>query len=94
MWFERFVIIVVSLQRDFLPSAWSYSARPRRHRLYIGTIGFFMSLFLLFFRLIPVIAMAEVKAILPHAHPHHGPAHLHAAARPGDEVVTAPAAAE
>jgi molybdopterin-containing oxidoreductase family membrane subunit len=73
MWFERFVIIVTSLHRDYIPSAWNmYYPTLIDIGLYAGTIGFFMVLFLLFIRWIPMIAIAEVKAALPHAHPHHG----------------------
>ncbi|MGB0678707.1 MAG: NrfD/PsrC family molybdoenzyme membrane anchor subunit [Polyangiales bacterium] len=72
MWFERFVIIVTSLHRAFLPSSWGmFSPTVIDIAMYIGTIGFFMTLFLLFIRWLPMIAMAEVKAILPHAQPHH-----------------------
>src|SRR5699024_6978665 len=70
MWFERFVIIVASLYRDFLPSSWGdYTASPVDMCLYLGTFGLFLTLFLLFVRWIPMFAMAELKAILPHAHP-------------------------
>lgn len=65
MWFERFVIIVISLHRDMLPSAWTfYSATWVEVCIYIGTIGFFMTLFLIFSKVAPVIAVAEVKSIL------------------------------
>ena len=72
MWFERFVIIVTSLHRDFLPSSWAaYWPTWIDIALYVGTGGFFMTLFLLFVRWMPMIAIAEVKAALPHAQPHH-----------------------
>ncbi|MCB0507180.1 MAG: NrfD/PsrC family molybdoenzyme membrane anchor subunit [Chitinophagales bacterium] len=65
MWFERFVIIVTSLHRDFLPSSWVYySPTWVEVGIFVGTIGLFMFLFLLFCRFFPVIAIAEVKAIL------------------------------
>ena len=69
MWFERFVIIATSLARSFLPSAWSYY-HPTRWDvgLFVGTIGIFLTLFLLFFRFVPVIAMSEVKGASPEAH--------------------------
>ncbi len=69
MWFERFVIIGTSLSRSFLPSAWSYY-NPTRWDvgLFVGTIGLFTTLFLLFFRFVPVIAMSEVKGATPEAH--------------------------
>jgi molybdopterin-containing oxidoreductase family membrane subunit len=64
MWFERFVIIVTSLHRDFLPSSWTYySPTWVEVGIYTGTIGLFLTLFLLFARAFPVIAIAEVKAI-------------------------------
>ena len=64
MWFERFVIIVTSLHRDFLPSSWSYYVPTYVEvGIFVGTLGIFFTLFLLFARVFPVIAMAEVKAI-------------------------------
>jgi Ni/Fe-hydrogenase subunit HybB-like protein len=66
MWFERFVIIVVGLHRDFLPSSWgSYCPSYVEVLTLIGSFGLFMTLFLLFCRWLPMVAMAEVKAILP-----------------------------
>ena len=64
MWFERFVIIVTSLHRDFLPSSWVYF-KPTIWdvAVYVGTLGIFFTLFLLFARAFPVIAIAEVKSI-------------------------------
>lgn len=65
MWFERFVIIVTSLHRDYLPSSWTYySPTWVEIGIFIGSIGFFLTLFLLFARFLPVIAIAEVKQIL------------------------------
>tara|TARA_B100000963_G_C22635021_1_gene677134 strand:- start:378 stop:1754 length:1377 start_codon:yes stop_codon:yes gene_type:complete len=65
MWFERFVIIVTSLHRDYLPSSWSmFSPTFVDIGIYVGTIGFFMVLFLLYSRTFPVIAQAELKTIL------------------------------
>jgi len=65
MWFERFVIIVTSLHRDFLPSSWSmFSPTFIDLGIYLGTIGFFFVLFLLYARTFPVIAQAELKSIL------------------------------
>jgi molybdopterin-containing oxidoreductase family membrane subunit len=71
MWFERFVIIVTSLHRDFLPSAWSYFT-PTIVDVwtFIGSIGIFLSLFLIFIRFLPMIAIAEVKGVLPEAEAH------------------------
>ncbi len=75
MWFERFVIIVSSLAQDYLPSAWGYF-KPTWVDLAMlaGSFGLFMTLFLLFCRYLPIIAIAEVKAVMPQANPH---AHSH-----------------
>ena len=65
MWFERFVIIVTSLHRDFLPSSWTmFSPSFIDIGIFLGTIGFFFLLFLLYSRTFPVIAQAELKSIL------------------------------
>jgi len=65
MWFERFVIIVTSLHRDYLPSSWTmFSPTFVDIGIFIGTVGFFFVLFLLYSRGFPVIAQAEVKSIL------------------------------
>ncbi|MFT5832453.1 MAG: Ni/Fe-hydrogenase subunit HybB-like protein [Cognaticolwellia sp.] len=65
MWFERFVIIATTLARDYLPSSWSYYVPSLTEiGIYVGTFGLFFTLFLLFTRVAPVIAIAEVKAIL------------------------------
>ncbi len=65
MWFERFVIIVTSLHRDFLTSSWTmYKPTIVEYGLLIGTLGIFFSSFLLFIRVFPVISIAEVKTIL------------------------------
>jgi len=74
MWFERFVIVVTSLHHDFLPSSWAYY-RPTFWDVstFLGSIGLFLTLFSLFLRYLPVIAMAEVKSVLPQANPHYGP---------------------
>jgi molybdopterin-containing oxidoreductase family membrane subunit len=65
MWFERFVIIVSSLHRDFLPSSWaSYTPTSIEIATLAGTFGLFFTAFLLFCRFLPVIAMAEVKGVL------------------------------
>ncbi|MDB6108410.1 MAG: hydrogenase [Pedosphaera sp.] len=72
MWFERFVIVVISLHRDFLPSNWGYF-RPTWVDIltYLGTFGLFFTFFLLFLRFVPIIAIAEVKGVTPQADPHH-----------------------
>ncbi|MBI4446651.1 MAG: polysulfide reductase NrfD [Acidobacteria bacterium] len=65
MWFERFVIIVTSLHRDFLPSSWStYSPTTIEIATLVGSFGLFFTLFLLFCRILPVIAIGEVKGVL------------------------------
>ena len=71
MWFERFVIIVISLHRDFLPSNWAhYTPSWVDVCTFIGTFGLFFTLFLLFMRFLPMIAISEVKGITPQADPH------------------------
>jgi len=71
MWFERFVIIVGSLNRDFLPSIWKYFT-PTIYDLLmlLGSFGLFATLFILFLKLLPMIAMSEIRAVLPQANPH------------------------
>jgi molybdopterin-containing oxidoreductase family membrane subunit len=73
MWFERFVITVTSLAREFMPSSWGYySPTVVDIFTYVGTFGVFSVLFLLFVRFLPIMAMAEIKAVSPQADPHHG----------------------
>jgi molybdopterin-containing oxidoreductase family membrane subunit len=68
MWFERFVIVVTSLYRDFLPSSWgTYRATKWDYATYAGTFGLFTTLFLLFVRFLPMIPMNEIKMMLPAA---------------------------
>lgn len=65
MWFERFVIIATTLARDYLPSSWSYYVPSWVEvGIYLGTFGLFFTLYLIFTRVAPVIAIAEVKSIL------------------------------
>jgi Ni/Fe-hydrogenase subunit HybB-like protein len=65
MWFERFVIIATTLARDYLPSSWSYYTPTWVEiGLFIGTLGLFFTCYLIFCRVAPVIAIAEVKSIL------------------------------
>lgn len=65
MWFERFVIIVTSLHRDYLPSSWAmYQPTWVEIVEFVGTFGLFFTLFFLFVRFFPVIAMGEVKGVL------------------------------
>ncbi|MFO0678712.1 MAG: hypothetical protein U0169_19425, partial [Polyangiaceae bacterium] len=102
MWFERFVIIVTSLHRDYIPSSWGMF-HPTIFDIctYLGTIGVFFTLFLLFMRWVPMIAIAEVKGVLKEADPHweghgahgsHGHAHDDASKAPAGEL--APEGAE
>ena len=78
MWFERFVITVTSLHRDFLPSSWSYYS-PTFFDIaaLIGSFGLFFTLFSLFVRFLPMVAMAEIKAVTPEANPHYHPPEGH-----------------
>ena len=72
MWFERFVITVTSLSRDFLPSSWDYYSPTIWDILtFVGSFGLFFSLFLLFLRFLPLISMTELKGVMPEADPHH-----------------------
>ena len=82
MWFERFVIIITSLTRDFLPSSWG-EFRPSLIDILmlIGSFGLFITLFLLFCRFLPMVAMAEVRQVMPEAHagmPGHEHEHVEA----------------
>ncbi len=65
MWFERFVIIAISLTRDYLPASWaSYTPSTVEVATFVGSFGLFFALFLLFARLLPMIAIGEVKGVL------------------------------
>ena len=71
MWFERFVIIVTTLARDFIPGAWDmFHPTWVDIMTFVGSFGFFLMNFLLFVRFLPVIAIAEVKGVLPQSDPH------------------------
>jgi len=77
MWFERFVIVVTSLHRDYLPSSWGYF-KPTIFDigLLVGSFGMFFTLVLLFVKAMPVVSIAEVKAVADGAQPtHHGGEH-------------------
>jgi len=70
MWFERFVIVVTSLSRDYLPSSWGhYIPSMYDMGIFIGSLGLFFTLILLFVRVLPVISLAEIKAVAPGAQP-------------------------
>jgi len=65
MWLERFVIVVISLHRDFLPSSWGmYYPTRWDWTTYVGTIGLFLSLLFLFLRFLPVISIYEMRALV------------------------------
>lgn len=67
MWFERFVIVVTSLSADFMPTNWAYYTPTWVDILtLLGSFGLFFMLFLLFCRYLPMIAMAEIKGVMPH----------------------------
>src|ERR1700678_3211583 len=66
MWFERFVIVVTSLYREYLPSSWgTYRATKWDYMIYVGTMGLFTFLFFLFVRFLPMIPMSEIRMMLP-----------------------------
>jgi molybdopterin-containing oxidoreductase family membrane subunit len=72
MWFERFVIIVTTLARMFLPGDWkTYSPSGVELMTFVGTLGLFLALFLMFLRFLPCINIAEVKWAMPESDPHH-----------------------
>jgi molybdopterin-containing oxidoreductase family membrane subunit len=94
MWLERYVIVVISLSRDFLPSSWGMYAGTRWDWMtYVGTIGLFLFLLFLFIRSLPVISIFEMRTLLPEAHveaPPPAPAEPHSAVL---STVTLPAPA-
>jgi Ni/Fe-hydrogenase subunit HybB-like protein len=68
MWLERFVIIVVSLHRDFVPSSWGmYHGTRYDWSMYLGTIGLFLTLLFLFIRVLPMISIFEMRTLVPEA---------------------------
>lgn len=72
MWFERFVITVTSLSRDYLPSSWAYyTPTITDFAILIGSFGFFFTFLLLFTKTLPVVSMVEVKAVVEGAQPSH-----------------------
>jgi Ni/Fe-hydrogenase subunit HybB-like protein len=69
MWLERYVIVVVSLHRDFLPSSWGmYAGTFWDWATYLGTIGLFLTLLFLFIRFLPMISIFEMRTLIPGAH--------------------------
>jgi molybdopterin-containing oxidoreductase family membrane subunit len=74
MWLERFVIVVTSLHRDFLPSSWGmYAGTFWDWSTFIGTIGFFVALIFLFIRFLPMISIFEMRTLVPEADVHGEP---------------------
>jgi molybdopterin-containing oxidoreductase family membrane subunit len=68
MWLERFIIVVTSLSRDYLPSSWAmYYPTVWDFALFFGTIGFFTALLFLFIRFLPMISIFEMRGLLPEA---------------------------
>jgi molybdopterin-containing oxidoreductase family membrane subunit len=73
MWFERFVITVTSLHRDFLPASWgNYAWSMWDTGILVGSFGMFFTIFLLYLRAIPAISIAEIKPVLPVGRDDHG----------------------
>src|SRR5690606_37195378 len=65
MWFERYVIVITSLHRDFLPSSWgNYAWSFFDGAVLFGSFGLFLTLFLLYLRLFPAVSIAEVKTVM------------------------------
>ena len=72
MWLERFVIVITSLHRDFLPSSWGlYHPSKWDWITYTGTIGLFITLMFLFIRVLPMISIFEVRMLVPQAKVEH-----------------------
>jgi len=72
MWLERFVIVVISLTRDFVPGAWGrYQATFWDYSTFIGTMGLFVSLLFLFVRALPAISIAEMRELVAHTSEEH-----------------------
>jgi molybdopterin-containing oxidoreductase family membrane subunit len=68
MWLERFVIVVTSLTRDFLPASWGvYKGTIWDWATFIGTLGLFSTLFFLFIRILPAISIFEMRTIVPNS---------------------------
>ncbi|MEM9914905.1 MAG: NrfD/PsrC family molybdoenzyme membrane anchor subunit [Planctomycetota bacterium] len=81
MWFERYVIVISSLSRDFVPGSWAdFKPTWVDIWMFVGSFGLFFTNFLLFLKFLPIVAMAEVKTVMPeaHAHPAHDDDHDHA----------------
>ena len=77
MWFERFVI-TITLSRDYMPSSWDYYTPTIFDMLtFLGSFGLFFTLFILFMKFLPAIAIAEIKGVMPEADPHWEGYHKH-----------------
>jgi molybdopterin-containing oxidoreductase family membrane subunit len=88
MWLERYVIVVGSLSRDFMPSMWGrYSATFWDWGMYLGTIGLFLTLLLLFIRFLPMISIFEMRHLLTHG--QHDQGHKEPALATGGGVAPA-----
>ena len=73
MWLERFVIIPVSLHRDFLPSSWGmYHGTVWDWGMFLGSIGLFIFLLFLFVRVLPMISIFEMRTLIPGSHAAEG----------------------
>ena len=73
MWLERYMIVVTSLHRDYLPSSWAnFVATFWDNALLLGSVGVFVTCFMLFLRFFPVISMFEVRELLPFSKPGGG----------------------
>jgi hypothetical protein len=71
MWLERFVIIILSLHRDFVPSSWGmYYPTRWDWATYVGTLGLFVTMIFLFVRVLPMISIFEIRMLLPESHVH------------------------
>ncbi|HOE96479.1 MAG TPA: hydrogenase, partial [Candidatus Sumerlaeota bacterium] len=72
MWLERFVIVITSLHRDYLPSAWGdYNATRWDWATFLGTLGFFLACMFLFIRFVPLLSIYELREMV-HARAEHG----------------------
>ena len=76
MWLERFVIVVTSLQQDFMPSAWGmYYPTVWDGLTFLGTMGLFVTLLFLFIRFLPMISIFEMRTLVPEAELKEGGHH-------------------
>jgi molybdopterin-containing oxidoreductase family membrane subunit len=87
MWLERYVIVVISLSRDYLPSSWGmYAGTHWDWAMYLGTLGLFLALLFLFIRFLPMISIFEMRTLLPEAQVHGGGEHAGANAPATSDV--------